>query len=383
MLTGSKKGVPVRTMYAGPTWKKCCQRTLGARASTVRSSDSKKHEHDNTTMTTSTRPAMISRRVKWWLSLFGFSVAVPVIRNLISLSYSHQPIVIAEDVQPEDWMSNAPLSNVSSEFDYPLTCRQPPRILSYNRTLYQVALVYHVGMLHNWKEVVTDQLTTLYKCGLGTIASSFTVTYSNGNSTDLRQVLHPFPFARKAQLIPAYQSPWEEQAMLATSRLCANATYTSQQPSHPTIVFYFHSKGTSKYHHDWRYKLNTSWSYSRSLYWRKFMEYYTLERPHLCLNKIVHEGAKTCGIMIKHVGDGWHYSGTFWAASCDYINSMRPINSTWCRQVNMEYNCAEFWIGSGMQDTLEERKFVDLHPGFTTNLYDNLVLPDTYHNDTL
>jgi hypothetical protein len=26
---------------------------------------------------------------------------------------------------------------------------------------------------------------------------------------------------------------------------------------------------------------------------------------------------------------------------------------------------------------------VDLHPGFTTNLYDNLVLPDTYHNDTL
>ncbi len=63
----------------------------------------------------------------------------------------------------------------------------------------------------------------------------------------------------------------------------------------------------------------------------------------------------------------WHYSGTFWAASCDYINSMRPIKSTWCRQANMEYNCAEFWIGSGMEETLQELKFVDLHPGFTTD----------------
>jgi hypothetical protein len=49
----------------------------------------------------------------------------------------------------------------------------------------------------------------------------------------------------------------------------------------------------------------------------------------------------------------------------------------------MEYNCAEFWIGSGMEETLQELKFVDLHLGFTTNSYDELVLPDAYHNDTL
>jgi hypothetical protein len=230
-------------------------------------------------------------------------------------------------------------------------------------------------MLNNWKQVVTDQLTTISKCGLGTIiASSFTVSYSNGSPTELRQVLNRYPFARKAQLIQALKVPWEEEAMLATSRLCANAMQ-------PTIVFYFHSKGTSKFHEDWRDKLNTSWSYSRSLYWRKLMEYFTLERPHLCLQKIVHEGANTCGILLH--AHSWHYAGNFWVASCDYIHRIRPMNSTWCRQVHGEYNCAEMWIGSGIGETLDETKFVDLLPGVTTNLYDELILPEMYNNGTL
>jgi hypothetical protein len=310
----------------------------------------------------------ITPRVLLLWCFFGISLAA--VRHWITYL-----VPIADEKQRDFFESPLPefYPGASVEFDYPLSCKQPPLILSHKRN-YQVALVYHVGMLKNWKNVVADQLRTLSKCGLGKIASSFVVSYSNGDPTELRQLFNHYNLARNLQLVKALKMPWEEEAMLATSRLCAKA-------KQPTTVFYFHSKGTSKFDESWRDQLNQSWSYSRSLYWRKFMEYFTLERPHLCLQKIVNQGASTCGIMMRY--PSWHYSGNFWAASCDYINTVRPINSTWCQQADALYNCAEIWLGSGIDgDKLDRAKFVDLHPD-APDLYNELILPEMYANGTL
>jgi len=79
-----------------------------------------------------------------------------------------------------------------------------------------------------------------------------------------------------------------------------NKTVASEKEDQSdAVVFYFHNKGASKYKPNWRDEMSQNVSYAYSLYWRKFMEYFLLERSGLCITAIAHSEVKTCGVAYR------------------------------------------------------------------------------------
>jgi hypothetical protein len=164
--------------------------------------------------------------------------------------------------------------------------------------------------------------------------------------------------------------------------------------SRPTIVFYIHTKGIRHYRPDWRKELIacgsfTETTYGQVLYWRKYMEYFTIERPQLCLRYLLPTiptnlsdpprppGAGVhCGVEyhVKHP----HYSGNMWAATCDYISrKLSPVLGTY-------YLAAEFWIAGGSPAGSTNEPYVNLADYLGPHdLYRQVLLPEHYRFSTI
>ena len=306
-------------------------------------------------------------------------------------------------------------TTVEPEFPYRLDC--PSADLPPNDDDYVITLAYHVGMVNNWKTIVRDQMNTLTECGLGNKASEFILSYSGGELQELQDVLQPSGLFlqndsnRTTTIVEAVSAPWEGLAMNTIHAHCM-AKNSINKKKH-TVVFYFHNKGSSKYNPEWRSQIDRVWTYSRSLYWRKYMEYFTLERPQLCLDHILNKGAGLCGIMFHdnhfsgalHIDSRWmvgiewidgvflffaHYSelthilalflsnqGNFWVASCNYVQALTPLNMT--AEEGLNYVAAEVWIGGKRDDNINGRKPVSLHENPNEfGLYRHLILPSEY-----
>jgi hypothetical protein len=284
--------------------------------------------------------------------------------------------------------SSAPLTdrskNIFLHFPYPKTCRfeQPLHGIGI---AYDIALFYHVGMKNSWKDIVWDQLDTLESCGLGYMASSLTVSYSkpdgeNYTVDDIVGIFNQFSFITRLNLsyIEAKNPPVERDIMESIHRTCILSKNEHQNeggPNHLTgekklMVFYFHSKGIS-------YSPETD-VYNNVLHWRKYMEWFLYEKPTLCLRALLHHGALTCGVNWNS-GISWHYSGNFWAASCDWIVNL-PATVQVPPGDPYGYTAAERWIGAGVIEN-DHFKFVNLFDSGTLgNPYEIPFLPESYTN---
>jgi len=120
------------------------------------------------------------------------------------------------------------------------------------------------------------------------------------------------------------------------------------------------------------------------------MEWFLLEKPTLCIRAMLYHGADTCGVNLRNQ-PRIHYSGNFWAASCDHVKSLPPdpdltvdFGAPWSKDLSF-YLAAEMWIGNGIQDINLTRN-VNLFdtaasfnidtPGF------GKLLPESYRNVT-
>eukprot|EP00957_Ditylum_brightwellii_P054347 4118107-Ditylum_brightwellii.AAC.1 len=120
--------------------------------------------------------------------------------------------------------------------------------------------------------------------------------------------------------------------------------------------------------------MDQEWSYSRSLYWRKYMTYFLLERPRLCVNVLTKSLGYTCGVELHHY-PGSHYSGNFWSASCKYIRespALQPIDAT-----ETKYTAAEFWLLRNYSHD-QKHRFVGLLLYHPWRPYRYLVQPSDY-----
>jgi hypothetical protein len=299
-------------------------------------------------------------------------------------------------------LSNDTNATFEFEFPYPKICdfEVPPKDANI-----EIALFYHVGMLNNWKRVVTDQLHTLEFCGLGHMSSSLTISYSKPKetteggdaTTELTEILNRFRFtaAINISFIESTSSPWEKAIVESVSRTCHSKS-EQQDENVPKLnvnrrnkkgrekkvfVYYFHNKGVSHYFRgdDW---VNdcvpnvTIWDYCNAIHWRKYMERFLLERPTLCLRAMLFHDALTCGVNL-HLDSNWHYSGNFWAASCDYIKTVPPTV-----QDDNNYITAELWIGRNISGPVNYTKHVEFFDSMDIfsgiGLYRNVILPEQY-----
>ena len=116
---------------------------------------------------------------------------------------------------------------------------------------------------------------------------------------------------------------------------------------------------------------NKTWTYGHSLYWRKYLEYFLIEHPALCLEKILFQNASTCGANWHPILRN-HYSGNFWSASCEHIRRLKPMTSE-----DSGYYDAEFWVGKYKDRESNQKHHANLH--FTTeNLYEHAITPEEY-----
>ena len=275
------------------------------------------------------------------------------------------------------------------EFPYQLTCDKNELAAFFrnadlidNETgekKVSINLVYHIGMVGNWMNVVTDQFNSLNECGLLDAADRLYLTYSNGDGIwPVQHLLTPLlgeNLHKVKSIEESTQSPWEAPAMNMMLRHCNSSPSPKEE-----VVFYFHNKGTSRWSEDWKSKLDVPESYAYSLYWRKYLEYFTIERPQLCLDQLLLKGATSCGpnwrpgnadnFKGREVPKGKHlitnhYSGNFWSATCEHINHLEPMTG------KMWYTDGELWIGR------YEGKQARLTTHFK-RLYSNLILPEEY-----
>lgn len=145
------------------------------------------------------------------------------------------------------------------------------------------------------------------------------------------------------------------------------------------IVFDFHNKGCSKYAKDNGTYEKEVETYSNIFYWRKFMEWFLLERPTLCARGILYHGVLTCGVNLRKFPT-MSYSGNFWSASCDYLAGL-PIEDAWPIKDGdklFNYISAELWIGNYTDRSVgDELKFLSLF-NIVARLYDWKATPDEY-----
>lgn len=289
------------------------------------------------------------------------------------------------------------------EFQYPLSCPgyDEDAVQLLRKTNSSVIVAYHVGMQNNWKEIVRDQLHTLHRCGLGRLLSRMFVTYTDGERLrDLRDILQRYSFARDATLLHSFRQPIEGTAINALHQECISrvgtdnianyniyesgsggSTSLSNSNNH-TVAFYFHTKGTSRFVAEWRDHMDAKFSYPYSLYWRKYMEYFTIERPQICIEEITQKGKYACGVNWK-----WQlFGGNFWAIDCLFASTLQPQTLHPLNEENHRWE-AEGWINRDLKEKgllgEYEDKFVSLHnPPIGEHgrggLYSNLILPETY-----
>jgi hypothetical protein len=259
-----------------------------------------------------------------------------------------------------------------NEFPYRLTCLDNK--LEVPKGKYSVAMAYHIGMVKNWKSIVFDQLRTLHSCGLDKMASHTILSYSNGNLGDLLQTLNEpeTKFATPNEIVHSVEVPWEGAALNAVYGFCQRQVAEKKEK---TVVFYFHNKGASKYGPKWKESLKRKaiWKYGNSLYWRKYMEYFLLEQPGVCIDKIVNHGAKTCSVLWSE-DPSPHYSGNFWAASCDHLITNGPV------PVPGKYTRGERWIGLRIKYPIDHQYYPNLHNNSIPSLYKHAIMPEEYRN---
>ncbi len=239
-----------------------------------------------------------------------------------------------------------------------------------NNASRSVILGYHIGMLNNWREIVKDQLNTLFQCGLGAVSDHMYISYSNNSTVgeelrELKLMLNKYTFARDATILYNDRQPIEGVAINSLHEECTLRVKSMESLQRDTIAFYFHTKGSSMYSPDWESTINEPWTYSRALYWRKYMEYFTIERPYLCMKQIFDKGKYACGVEFHDD----HYSGNFWATSCSYMSSLDPLTFYPLIDEGRRFDAENYIVNETSAYYFEGLNDVEM------NLYETLIHP--------
>lgn len=192
-------------------------------------------------------------------------------------------------------------------------------------------IVYHGFLYGNYKQVLTDQFNDLILSGLYEEADKVYIGLVDTiNGTEW---VRDFWKGKTKVEIIVYK---ENNELADTMRWVRD--YSKANPE--DYVLFFHSKGVS------HYDLPTE-------DWRKYMEYFTVERWRDCVDKL-NEGYDACGVLWNTdtvYGKYPHFSGAFWWATCKYINSLDHS------YLDMDWKYGrEMWIG-----TNKEAKIFEFH----------------------
>jgi hypothetical protein len=209
---------------------------------------------------------------------------------------------------------------------------------------------WHIGAVGDWQRIAAEQWATLQASGLYDASERIVVGFIGGRGRE-RDV--PVPIQDDPKLdafvtddvldyeFPTLARVWQEAQARADGFLC----------------YYLHTKGASMASKPLERAANA---------WRKYMEYFTLERWQEC--RAVLSDYETCGVELQ--GDDSHYSGNFWWATSDYVRKLPDAHQYWAAHRD-DRLAAEFYL---CQAQPKAYCFND----FFENLYDHEIPPESY-----
>jgi hypothetical protein len=283
-----------------------------------------------------------------------------------------KPMLLTVAVEPMPVLPSYPY-----EFPYNKSCSFEYRVAPKDK--YHISLFYHVGMLGNWIHVIHDQLDTLERCGLGYMAQDLTISVNTEAPQtafdDIGRILNKYNFTHSLQSIHYLRSEYPETYEWSIMQNMRDFCLQRTNSTIPHILYYFHTKGVGKFEPDW--KPNGDDLYFKSLLWRKYMEFFQIERPTLCLGALLYHDARACGVQAQE----WptlHYSGNFWSATCEWI---RQLNNVKPEGPILTYVGAEMWIGNQSSwATINTTQYLNLF-SFPVELLSEIpIYPKDYEN---
>jgi len=186
----------------------------------------------------------------------------------------------------------------------------------------KIIVAYHGFLYGNYKDILTDQFNNIILSGLYDKADKIYIgLVDTANGADW---VRNFWKGKQVEIV-VYP---DNNELTDTMKWISNHS----KENHEDYILFFHSKGVS------HFDLPTE-------DWRKYMEYFTVERWQDCIKKL-DEGFDTCGVMWNPTtvyGYYPHFSGAFWWASSKYINTLNYtyLETTW------KYG-REMWIGTNL-----------------------------------
>lgn len=192
----------------------------------------------------------------------------------------------------------------------------------------KIVIAYHVFMFGNkYKQMITDQLTSLVKFGLFEVTDKLFIGVNIDKDVPEKEAkdwLKTFLFPNKKKVEIVYFTENKE----ISSTLKWVKDYSKENTD--DYVLFLHTKGITKQN-------------AATEDWRKYMEYFVIENWKDCITKL-DEWYDCCGVMWNidtTMGMKPHFSGGMFWTTTKYINT---LDHTYLDS-ELRYD-QEFWIGT-------------------------------------
>lgn len=211
---------------------------------------------------------------------------------------------------------------------------------------------WHIGRVNDWALIIPEQYKKLKDSGLYDASKKIIVGFVGGEE-HLDELTVPILHDPKFEVFTTNNREDFEYPTLA--RAWKEATESKE----PFLAYYFHTKGASSA------ACSTN---SAANYWRKYMEYFIIERWQKCTDML--QMNDVCGVEWELNN---HFSGNFWWATSEYLRKL-PNGYEFWEAYKTNRGPAEFYIGIS-------RPKVHCFNDFTENLYSYKIPPERYRDD--
>lgn len=196
-----------------------------------------------------------------------------------------------------------------------------------------VGVFSHNYLQNHWVDIVTSQLSKLYKSGLYKRADKIVYGVqadTNDKYYSFLDLVETYDVDKKIEIYRYTKNMYEYPTLIHLQNYCTN------NPN--AAVVYFHAKGTSR-------------PYDKNIEsWRECLEYFNIEQWKRCHKEVSTNKHDVCGALYVT----WfafldkvltnYYSGNFWWASAKHINTLDNLSSKLI-ELDMNRDEPERWIG--------------------------------------
>ena len=204
----------------------------------------------------------------------------------------------------------------------------------------EIHVFIHACTKGNWKQTLTEQLDRLQTSGLYDACDSINIGVLGTKSVN--SITRKYP---KIKIL--FQD--ENMKLFERGTLLNMYHFCTKHPE--ALVLYLHTKGVTRTKNQ------------NVRHWRRYMEYFLVDRWQDCVTAMTEENYDICGVDWK-IEPKPHFSGNFWWTTAKYLLTLPPY-------INQDYYAPEMWIGQNLPNY---RCFH--HSGY--NLYDTPYTEELY-----